>query len=160
VFLVFRQRGFTFFFYSNEGMLRESAHIHVGKDDLEAKFWLRPEVRVAYNDGYDARALRDLLEIVEDNRERIERRGMSSSAKATRVSFDDDDMWVELGDGRTIGVPLAWVPGLLRATPEQRQQVRISSRGLHWETLDEDVSVPGLLAGLGDQTTGDRTFAA
>lgn len=70
---VFREDGFRFFFYSNEGSPREQVHIHVEKDDLEAKFWLRPEVRLAYNDGYDARVLRRLVEIVEANRDRIER---------------------------------------------------------------------------------------
>jgi len=68
-------------------------------------------------------------------------------------------MWVELSDGRTIGVPLAWFPRLLRATPEQREQVRLSTRGLHWDALDEDVSVAGLLAGLGDLRS-ETTFAA
>ena len=61
-------------------------------------------------------------------------------------------MWVELSDGRTLGVPLAWFPSLLRGTREQREAYRISSWGLHWETLDEDVSIAGLLAGYGDQT--------
>jgi hypothetical protein len=61
-------------------------------------------------------------------------------------------MWVELSDGRTLGVPLAWFPRLLRATAEQRAACRLSSRGLHWEELDEDISVAGLLAGNGDQT--------
>lgn len=70
---VFRERGFRFFFYSNEGSPREPVHIHVEKERCEAKFWLRPEVRVAYNDGYDARTLRFLHGIVEANRERIER---------------------------------------------------------------------------------------
>lgn len=70
---VFRERGFRFFFYSNEGSPREQVHIHVEKDDMEAKFWLEPVVRVAYNDGYDARVLRQLLEIVEANRDLIER---------------------------------------------------------------------------------------
>ncbi len=70
---VFRHRGFRFFFYSNEGTPPEPVHIHVEKDNLEAKFWLIPEVRVAYNDGYDARTLRELLEIVEANKDRIER---------------------------------------------------------------------------------------
>ena len=79
---------------------------------------------------------------------------------ATRVHFDQDSMWVELNDGRTIGVPLAWFPRLLRASEESRQQVRISSRGIHWDALDEDISVAGLLAGFGDQTTGEKTFAA
>jgi hypothetical protein len=71
--VVFHHRGFKFFFYSNEGTPRESVHIHVEKDNVEAKFSLKPETRVAYNDGYNARTLRDLLEIVEDNKERIER---------------------------------------------------------------------------------------
>ena len=85
---------------------------------------------------------------------------MSSSVNAKHVRFDEDSMWVDLSDGRTIGVPLAWFPRLLRATAEERGQVRISSRGLHWEGLDEDVSVAGLLAGLGDQTASGKTFAA
>lgn len=85
---------------------------------------------------------------------------MNSSVSATNVRFDADSMWVDLTDGRTIGVPLAWFPRLLRSTPEQREQVRISSRGLHWEALDEDISVSGLLAGLGDQGASDATFAA
>lgn len=85
---------------------------------------------------------------------------MSSLAEPTRVSFDDDQMWVDLSDGRTIGVPLAWFPRLLRATAEQRQQVRVTARGLHWEALDEDISIAGLLAGLGDQTANGHTFAA
>ncbi len=77
---------------------------------------------------------------------------MSSSVKASAVRFDQDSMWVELSDGRTLGVPLAWFPRLLHGSAEQRDQVSISSRGLHWEELDEDISVNGLLAGRGDQT--------
>ena len=77
---------------------------------------------------------------------------MTSSVKAKSVRFDDDKMWVELSDGRTVGIPLAWFPRLLHATREQRQICRISSRGLHWAALDEDISVAGLLAGRGDQT--------
>jgi len=77
---------------------------------------------------------------------------MSISAKAVR--FDDATLWVDLADGRTIGAPLAWFPRLLRANPDQRTAVRISAsgRGLHWDALDEDISIEGLLAGRGDQT--------
>ena len=53
---------------------------------------------------------------------------------------------------RVIAVPLAWFPRLLHATPAQRAQVEFSSQGLHWEALDEDISVAGLLAGVGDLT--------
>ncbi|HEX3954570.1 MAG TPA: DUF2442 domain-containing protein [Stellaceae bacterium] len=66
------------------------------------------------------------------------------------VAIDDDSTWVQLSDGRTLGVPLAWFPRLLRATPQQRTSCRISRRGLHWEELDEDISIAGLLAGTGD----------
>jgi hypothetical protein len=75
---------------------------------------------------------------------------MTTSAKSLR--FDDDSMWVELADGRTLGVPLAWFPRLLHATRAQRLKYEISAEGLHWDELDEDISVAGLLAGLGDQT--------
>ena len=84
---------------------------------------------------------------------------MSSSVSATHVRFDDDSMWVDLSDGRTLGVPLAWFPRLLRGSAEDLERVTISSRGLHWEALDEDISIAGLLAGLGDQAIGNRTLA-
>jgi hypothetical protein len=69
--VVLRIRGFRFFFCSNEGSPRESPYIHVEAGDREAKFWLRPEVGVAYSDGFDGRTLRELLRLVEVNRERI-----------------------------------------------------------------------------------------
>lgn len=74
----------------------------------------------------------------------------------TAVSFDEDTMWVHLSDGRTIGVPLAWFPRLLNATEQGRQQVQLSRLGLHWEHLDEDISVAGLLAGQGNLSRADR----
>ena len=84
---------------------------------------------------------------------------MTISAESVR--FDDDTLWVDLSDGRTIGVPLAWFPRLLHATPEQRQRYRISvtGNGLHWDEIDEDISVAGLLAGKGDQTRQPPTAA-
>ena len=74
------------------------------------------------------------------------------SVSPTAVRFDEHTMWVDLTDGRTIGVPLAWFPRLLRATPAQREKVELSRVGLHWEEIDEDISVAGLLAGRGDMT--------
>ena len=77
---------------------------------------------------------------------------MSISAESLR--FDEHTMWVELADGRTVGVPLAWFPRLLHASAEQRQNYRISvsGQGLHWDEIDEDISVAGLLEGRGDMT--------
>ena len=80
--------------------------------------------------------------------------GMSISGKSIR--FDDASMWVELSDGRTIGVPYAWFPRLLNATSKQREAVEIGRFGLHWEEIDEDISIAGLLAGRRDQTVRRR----
>ena len=84
---------------------------------------------------------------------------MSTLAKTLR--FDDSMMWVSLADGRQLGVPLAYFPRLLRATAQQRECFVISGggMGLHWDELDEDISVPALLAGKGDLTAG-RQMAA
>ena len=86
-------------------------------------------------------------------------RGMNISAIDLR--FDESMMWLDLSDGRKLGVPWAYFPRLLRATPEQRLQYEMSGNGtgLHWEALDEDISVEDLLKGLGDQTQ-DHSIAA
>ncbi len=79
---------------------------------------------------------------------------MNFPARAVKLGCDQDSLWVDLEDGRTLGVPLALFPRLLHATPEQRKHCRIihSGNGLHWSELDEDISVEGLLAGRGDPT--------
>ena len=75
------------------------------------------------------------------------------------IRFDADRMWVDLNDGRTIGVPLAWFPRLLHASPDERAACEFSRRGMHWPALDEDISVAGLLRGKGDQTQGKHQAA-
>ncbi|MBN2702721.1 MAG: DUF2442 domain-containing protein [Pontiellaceae bacterium] len=75
-------------------------------------------------------------------------------ASAVHVHFDADTMWVDLSDGRQLGVPLAYFPRLLQAKPEERDNFIISGggSGLHWDELDEDISVKNLLLGIRDQT--------
>jgi hypothetical protein len=68
------------------------------------------------------------------------------------VHFEEHTMWVELSDGRTLGVPLAWFPRLLLASPAQRARVELTRLGLHWDEIDADISVPELLASRGDMT--------
>ena len=65
------------------------------------------------------------------------------------VRFTDDTISVDLVDGRTIVVPLAWYPRLLDATPGERQNWSISGAGygIHWPDIDEDLSTDGLLRG-------------
>ncbi|WP_318389227.1 DUF2442 domain-containing protein [Enterobacter sp.] len=75
---------------------------------------------------------------------------MTISAK--NVKFDEFNMWVELSDARTLGVPLAWFPKLMHASTDERNNFELSRRGIHWDSLDEDISVEGLLAGRGDVT--------
>ena len=69
-------------------------------------------------------------------------------------------MWVELIDGRQLGVPLAYFPRLMNATPEQRMKYKISGGGigLHWDELDEDISVDGLILGVGDRVRKNKEF--
>lgn len=85
--------------------------------------------------------------------------GMSISPEPIAVRFDEDSFWVDLEDGRTLGIPLAWFPRLLNATPAQRAAVSLSRAGLHWEEIDEDISIAGLLAGRGDQTRHRKAAA-
>jgi hypothetical protein len=71
--VIFRYKGHRFFFYSNEGNPREPLHVHVRNGSgAEAKFWLKPEVRLADNEGFDARMLRELANEVVANAELIE----------------------------------------------------------------------------------------
>lgn len=73
---------------------------------------------------------------------------------ATKVTFDSENMWVQLADGRSIGVPLAYFPRLAKASSSDRKKYVISGGGigLHWELIDEDISVPALLQGKVDRT--------
>ncbi|MEW6068284.1 MAG: DUF2442 domain-containing protein [Nitrospirota bacterium] len=68
---------------------------------------------------------------------------------AEDVRVTEDTLSVDLSDGRTISVPLEWFPRLVQATAEERNNWRLIGRGygIHWEDLDEDISVEGLLAG-------------
>ncbi len=76
---------------------------------------------------------------------------MNFSPRPMAVRFDEYSFWVDLEDGRTLGIPLVWFPRLLHGTPELREKFFLSPDGIHWETLDEDISIAGLLAGQGDQ---------
>jgi hypothetical protein len=74
---------------------------------------------------------------------------VNADERVAGVSFDDERLIVDLMDGRTIAVPLAWYPRLMEATPDQRSNWEISGGGygIHWPDVDEDLSVEGLLRG-------------
>jgi hypothetical protein len=74
---------------------------------------------------------------------------LAADERVSAVEITDDELIVDLMDGRTISVPLTWYPRLLNATPQQRANWQISGGGygIHWEEIDEDLSTEGLLRG-------------
>ena len=75
--------------------------------------------------------------------------GPSVDPRAVDVGVDDDNLTVDLADGRRVTVPLAWFPRLLHASPGERRNWRLigDGQGIHWPDVDEDLSVSGLLRG-------------
>lgn len=83
--------------------------------------------------------------------------GMSTltiEASAKKVWFDEYNMWIGMTDGRQLSVPLEYFPRPNNANPEQREKYVLSGNGtgIHWDELDEDISVQGLLLGKRDFT--------
>jgi Protein of unknown function (DUF2442) len=68
---------------------------------------------------------------------------------AQSISVTEDSLIVDLNDGRTVTVPLAWFPRLLSGSDEERKDFRLIGKGegIHWPQLDEDISVEGLIFG-------------
>lgn len=77
---------------------------------------------------------------------------LEAKPRAVEVGFTADAFCVTPEGGRTLTVPLAWFLLLLKATLEQLTDYELSARGIHWNTLDEDISIGGLLSGSGDRT--------
>ncbi len=73
----------------------------------------------------------------------------NSGVRVTEVACTEDKLIVDLADGRSISVPLAWYPRLLHATPRERDNWQLAGAGfgMHWPDIDEDLSVEGLLRG-------------
>jgi hypothetical protein len=71
-------------------------------------------------------------------------------SKAQYIEISQDELSVELVDGRTIVVPLVWYPRIFNATDSERNNWRLigNGEGIHWPDLDEDISVEHLLAGI------------
>ena len=79
---------------------------------------------------------------------------LTFEARASKIWFDNDKMWLNLSDGRQLSVPLAYFPRLHKATKQQREKYEVSGEGtgLHWDEIDEDISVPNLLIGIYDRS--------
>ena len=72
-----------------------------------------------------------------------------SHCRAVDIVINDVNFVVKLSDGSAVEIPYDWFPRLLHSTPEDREDWMLmdNGRGIHWETIDEDISVPGLVAG-------------
>jgi hypothetical protein len=96
-----------------------------------------------------------IISLVVENREALFMPGMSSSAAepmsgtVLKVTISEDTLAVDLSDGRTIAVPLAWYPRLLHANHKERMRFRLigGGEGIHWPDLEEDISVAAMLSG-------------
>ena len=79
---------------------------------------------------------------------------MTVETRATKIWFDEDNMCLNLTDGRQLSVSLVYFPRLHKATRQQRENVEISGggTGLNWNDIDEDISVPNLLVGIYDRS--------
>lgn len=79
---------------------------------------------------------------------------LTFEARASKIWFDKDNIWLNLSDGRQLSVPLAYFPRLHKATEQQRGNYELSGggTGLHWDEIDEDISVPNLLLGIYDRS--------
>ncbi|MCY3669429.1 MAG: DUF2442 domain-containing protein [Gemmatimonadetes bacterium] len=79
---------------------------------------------------------------------------LTFEARASKIWFDNDNMWLTLSDGRQLSIPLAYFPRLHKATEQQREKYELSGggTGLHWDEIDEDISVPNLLIGIYDRS--------
>ena len=81
----------------------------------------------------------------------------TADVRVLHVVFTDDALTVDLSDGRSISVPLAWFPRLMHGTPEERKKWRLigNAEGIHWPDLDEDISIENLLLGKSSAESQD-----
>jgi hypothetical protein len=147
---VLRIRGYRFFFFSREG--HEPRHIHVEQAERYAKSGSTRSSSPKHENSAE-RNYASFTRLLKNIATSLSLLGMSTLASkpvadAVDVKCTDDELIVTLVDGRRVSAPLAWFPRLLRATPKQRANWRLIGRGtgIHWDDVDEDISVRTLLA--------------
>jgi hypothetical protein len=147
--LYLRVRGYRFFFFSLEAL--DPPHIHVAHAGRYAKFWLEP-VSVANVRGFRGHEMTEIRDIVRRMRAFSWRNGMrtlvaKAEALAVDVSCSNDALSITLSDGRVVSAPLVWFPRLADATAKERSDWELigGGIGIHWESIDEDISVASLL---------------
>ena len=125
---------------------------------MTCKFWLEPTIRLAGNKGVRPYDLRRIEQLVFEHHDILRRHSMSTIIDEPRVAVEPAALrawaegrtiFVELHDGRIVGFPADRFRILAAATDEQlaRLKVEVNGYALRWEELDEDISVPGIIAG-------------
>lgn len=145
---------FRFHFYSDEG--NEPPHIHIETPDGECKFWLDP-VRLSRNKGIAPQSIRQIERIIFEPSIFLRENTMNTLAMqnepveptAIRAWTEKRTIYIELTDGRIIGFPASRFKRLANAPEEKLREVtlRLNGFALRWESLDEDITVPGIVAG-------------
>jgi hypothetical protein len=152
---VLRIGPYRFHFYSDEG--KEPAHIHVRFEGNDAKFWLSP-VGLARNRGIPAHRLIEIERLVFEHQIHLLKHSMNTATNtadrivepvAIKAWAEGRTIFLELNDGRIFGFPANRFSRLRAATEAELKAVQIEVNGyaLRWEIIDEDITVPGVVAG-------------
>jgi len=131
-----------------------------------AKFWLG-ELSLAKSRGFAAHEFRELERMVVERQQQFLRAwnehnpAEATQPLASEVVVSEDELTIHLIDSRKLPVPLVWFPRLLRGSQEQRNRFELigEGEGIHWEELDEDISVAGLLRGVRASQPPSRSAA-
>jgi hypothetical protein len=148
---VLRHGPYSFIFFSSDR--GEPLHIHVQRERSVAKFWLEP-VALVTNRGFRPMRSAGSHDWLYNIKQLFLRRGMTTlvletEPVAVHVTVTEDKLTVDLADGRSLVVPLAWYPRLVQGSPAERQHWQLLGDGyaIAWPALDEHIGVEGLLAG-------------
>ena len=148
---VMRIGPYRFPFYSREG--NEPPHIHVAREDMESKFWLRP-VALAANHGFARTELFRIEKLVEEHCQTLINAYIVSAMEtketvAVRCWVEDRRVWLELADQRLVSFPASKYPLLAKASQRLLEKVTLGVQGLalRWEELDEDIWVEDAVCG-------------
>ena len=164
---VLRIGPYRFFFFV--GDRDEPAHIHIEREDKVAEFWL-DSLRLQSSGGFSRNEIIRIQRVVGEYQTQLREAWNATSTieievpAAENLTVTEDTLSVDLSDGRTISVPLAWYPRLTYASQSEQNNWRLVGKGygIHWEDLDEDISVEGLLAGRpsGESQTSFKKWLA
>ncbi len=157
---IFKSGDFRFFLFSNKGSPSDPEHIFVRRGRHVVQFWLKPAIVLAdVDENFAAWELADIEQIIRKNKDFIDGSDKDVNVYdplAEKVWFSSGMMWVELTDKRVLGTPITHFPRLMHASEADLANYEISGNGtgIHWDAIDEDISVLALMLGVCDLDAG------